>query len=528
MSADRERGSLPAQNPGALPTAPAAAAELRGGDSERDRREAARDRRDIRALLLRNVWAQGLSLARQFVILPLISPAELGIFKYITTLTGYSRMAGLGGTSALQVRYPEAEGAGDQDQCDQLQAAAWWQTVLGSLLFPLIFLAAAWHFELSGFALIALAILGVTPLLSDYVTASFNVRGQFSTLARMDLWVITLGFIAVVAGTYFYGLEGLLLTSFMTMLGRCLFGRRYFRPPDRRLKLGEWKKQFFFGLRVWVGSATSTFANTGDMIVLGYLIAKNAPGLGHYALGITVAQILSQNVRALTIVQQRAIQVEIGRQGSFSAPPVYKRFVDSLALDGLVASLVAALTLTMAAIALPLVFPAYGPAVAPLGPILASVVVLKLGRYPSSLLYQGDRIAELALSSALQILAMIGLFALVATRGGSVHEYALARLAAMSLGFAVQLYFALALMSKKGQVAALGLRTAFALAPVLALTSLGILWFDGVFAQLLLGALLVAATLGGFALGFPGVGRRALDLLFGSLRQRLRRLRRRP
>lgn len=480
--------------------------------------------RAVGALLVRSVTGQVIAIARQFAVLPLITPGQLGLLRYVLNLSTYSRFFHIGFLSTLWVRYPERQAAGDVDYCAAVQVSAWRQVLVGLLLYTPVMAALLRGTSLAPWLFYTVVALSALPLLGDYIAISYQVRGEFEALVRIDLVTSVVGFVLLVGMTVLWGLPGLLLGATLPGLLRVALGRPYLFPRTGAVQPSSYfRENFLFGLRNWIGQTVANLALTADIVLLGHFTGKESAALGYYGLAMTVTQFATRGLAAVTIVQQRLLQVTAGKAGGLATPAVEQATERFIAIDTLVSAWLSCAVAVAAVVAMPWLFPRYLDTVPLLGALLAGAIVSCPLRYTRVVLSLGDRSQLWVVGSAVQLGTLIAGMALVHyAMGNALWAYALARSLATAAGAAVEIVLAYAVLGQARRGFALFGRLCLALAP------LALLGFSALPGRHTLGFALSAASVPplvalSFALVFPGVTRDAARLLLRSVNGLLRR-----
>ena len=427
------------------------AAKAKGPPAGAGVESVARTRGDIAALLTRHFFAQALGLVRNFLVLPFLGPAHLGVFRLVQQISAYSRYLSMGALSTLSVRYPEWEAAGHHDQCDSVQRLALSQSLLGAVLFIPIFALLVQGMGLSTPALIVLSLAAGFPLLSIYTATSFNVRGQFRRLARIDMLIAVAGLACLLAGVLLWGLHGALIGAFIPPVLRVILGREFLSVKRAKRKWSEAIEHLRFGIRVWAGSTLSHFAMTADLLLLGFLLPEGSEILGYYAVGLMVAQVLAQDLTAVTAVQQRALRRTIGQEGGVTGDRVASSILRLLGTDAFVGICFAAAILLMTWIFIPVLLRAYTPALPGLGPLLTSIIFIKARVYTRTALQNANRPHLVLLAPLLQLAILVVLYPVLLSEHGSPLTLGLGRLGAFLLSGALEIVVAWRIMGKGWQ-----------------------------------------------------------------------------
>jgi len=486
--------------------------------------------RDIGALMMKNVVTQGLSVARQLVVLPLISPGQLGLFRYVSQLVSYSSLFHFGATMAFKVRFPEWQAAGRERDCNVLQTIAWRQVLVGAALFLPLLAAFLWaQTDLSPLMIAVIAVSGMAPLLAEYSIASYTVRGRFREIAHVDVWVAIGSFVAMLVGTVFWGVHGLILGSLLGPLIRCGLAREYFRPRPKVWPSGEeFRAHFAFGGRVWVGNTLAKLGNTIDIVVLGMLLGESAAALGTYSLGVTIGQLLSQDVRAAALVHQRNLQVRIGRAGGVASADVRIATRSYASLDFYLGVVFACVALLLTAGLLPALLPHHAAAAHVVGPLACSLVVLRVKRYSLTILQQAGRNALTVFTSMVQVVLLIGGFLLL-SRWSEAHvgHYALVRLGAFWIAALLETVLSHAVMGSSREGLVFAARTFLAVAPLVAGVGIAPLYVESPWTLVTLALVSFPVATASYWIALDRVPLRARDLFAGVWREKVRRLLRR-
>lgn len=500
-------------------------AEERARAEAEEKRRAARD---IGSLMTRNVVTQGLGLARHFVILPLITPAQLAIFRYVTQLVAYSHLFHFGAMATFKVKYPEWWAAQRGRDCDVLQTVAWRQIGIGAALFaPLLALVLLYQADIPPGLVAVIALGGAAPLFADYAVASFNVRGRFRDIAQVDVIVAVVAFVALFVGAALFGVYGLIVGALIGPALRCVLASEYFWPrpycwPGR----AEFRGLFLFGSRIWLGSAISTLAASADIILLGVLVGHSSPELGAYALALMVCRLLSQDVRAVTIVHQRNLQILIGREQGVTNSTVRRAVREYAAVDCYLGALFACVAVVLTATLLPIALPQHAAAVPLVGPLACSFVLLRAKRYTTTALNQAGRVNYILLSSSTQLAMLVLGFALLSHRELDIEYYALVHLGAFSTATVMETILSHRVMGAAAEGVSFAGRLLLGTCPLLAGVGLSPFFLDspGLLILSALSSLVLATITCWVVLG--GVPRPAGELLREVLRGKLRLIRR--
>ena len=364
-------------------------------------------KKDIGAILARNIWVQIFSLIRQFSILPLISPAHFGVLQVIIQLSNYSTLFQGGAVSALNYLFPQFLASQSTDDCRSLQRLTLKVVLLGSLLFvPCFWFALNIQKGVSfgNLTLLTALMLAPVPLLSNYVGASFSVRGQFQTLARIDFFVALYGMVALVFAALAFEINGLILAALTPPLLRVILGKQFFGY----MKSPKWpskksRENLFYGTKVWLSQAVTTISMTFDIIVLNALVGTLSPLVGLFAAALKIQVLLQQYITALSTVHLHRLLLLIGQKKTQPDVNIHSTVTKNIALECAIASLGSSLLFVCACIFLPIVFPAYQDCLLALLALLLAVVPQRSKKYAKVLLNQAGKTNQTLWLSILQI-----------------------------------------------------------------------------------------------------------------------------
>ncbi len=508
-----ERNADPIEGPDAVPAPPASAARHHG---------------DIAAMLTRNIFTHGIAVVRQFIILPLLSPAQLGLFRFVQQLAAYSRYFTVGALSTFQVRYPEWQAAGHHERCRGLQSLALYQTIVGALVFAPVFLGLVWHVDIPPRFLVPLAAVAAFTLLSDYVASTYTVRGEFRTMAAVDLAVSIGSVFFLLGGLYLFGLPGVLIGGLMAPSLRVLIGWRYFTLFSGWPGWRQAYDHVRFGTGVWIANTLTGLAVTLDIILLGLFYGDTADLLGLYAVGVMLAQILAQDLRAVTLVQQRALRVEFGAERTATSEDLTSLIGRYLGSDSFLGVIFGAVVLAAAWLLFPTIFPQYAESLESLGPLLASVIVVKPRAYTRVVLEQSDRVRGIIVTSLVQTIVLVASFLLIYQLAAGAFAFAVARLLSCGVGTVMELVLA---HSTLGRV-----RRGWQLAGKMLVSNVPLVLGFVILPELMgSAAWAVVGAVGAIAASYPlyqrllgGSAREAIDLLRAVVRRRLRQIKKSP
>ena len=390
-------------------------------------------KKDIGSILARNIWVQLFSLIRQFGILPLISPANLGLMQLVVQLANYSTLFQGGAVSALNYLFPQFLARRSETECNSLQRLTLKVVLCGTFLFIPFFWVALKHKVGTGFndwTLPFILLLAPTPLLSNYVSASFSVRGEFQPLARIDFIVALYGMVAFIFAAFMFGINGLIFAALTPPIIRVVFGLKFFRyhnapkwPPKTA------RKNLAYGTKVWLTQAATTISMTFDIFVFKALIGAFSPLLGLFAAALKIQVLLQQYITALSTVHLHRLLLLIGEKKSQNAPEVARRVTDNIALESAIATMGSLLLFAGASLTLPFIFPAYQDCTLALLALLLAVVPQRSKKYAKVLLNQDDRTSATFWLTVLQIvLTAFGYWLIHAFSGDHLFGFCLARL----------------------------------------------------------------------------------------------------
>ena len=369
----------------------------------------------FRSLFQRTAVAMFLKVARSLLVIPLLSPAELGVFRYFTAIFSYVIYFHGGALQTLSFRYAESDGRKDILTCQNLQTIAFSAVFIGGIAGA-AFLLAVCNWQKIGPVWLRpwLAGMGALSLVAVYVQASYRVRRRFGDLARNGLISDTSGFIFALAGVYFFGLEGLLAAFVMAAPVSVWLGREWLINNDRssvtRMDVAD---NLLYGLKLMISRVLSQMMITVDIILLRMVFPGMDPRLGYYALAATLTGLIATIVGTVAEVQSQNMLFQLGetRGGqSFSTFDILAHYTARESLIAIWASCAAALLM---GIVVPSVLKDYLPSMTVLGGSLFAGVLLRFRTYAVLLLNIRQQTKWVILASALSVGGIAGHIAVV-------------------------------------------------------------------------------------------------------------------
>lgn len=388
---------------------------------------------DYTALLASSVFANGLSLIRSLVVIPLVPPAAFGQYRYVLALIAYLNNLDIGAISLLNVRYPRAVAAGSVEDASQMLAASFQLCAMGGLLSGLILFGATVGAHIAAPPLLAaLSVLVALSLPSQFANVRLRVAGSFPLVARYNIQSTALGVASVIVGTVIWGYEGLLIGSVLSFLFFILLAREYAAPPGwRTVRLKVIKRVVWTGGRISVSELANETIYHLDIVLLTLLVGIDRTLLGYYGLATLLVTNVGNFAAAISSVEAVRISETAGRVDHLGD----QRFVDhvesAIARDSFITLAVCTvLAVGVAGLSLTLLS-AYSPAVPVMGAILAGTVPRRWRRYGAHVLALADRVRWSNVATTMAVAIAVGGFLLVHLAAhDSLVGYAVVRLAA--------------------------------------------------------------------------------------------------
>jgi O-antigen/teichoic acid export membrane protein len=238
-------------------------------------------------LFTANIWSQVIGFSTSLAVARLISPAELADAKILQSVVIVFLVLGGAGFNAAALKFC-AENRPEAERLGLLGFSFRWDMATTALSLALLFILTITGVvvstaDLRGWLLLyaaAIPFIVLTDLLIVYLQATGEIRSMSAVQAVNR--VIT--FAAIVAGTWFGGLGGFVIGSFVAEVLSVAYplwkvGGRFFRSRPVQLPVGFYALAGFSLLT----NAALILGQYGDMFILDHFVADRA-AIGHYAL----------------------------------------------------------------------------------------------------------------------------------------------------------------------------------------------------------------------------------------------------
>jgi O-antigen/teichoic acid export membrane protein len=332
-----------------------------------------------RLLLGLRIFEHFLRLVRAFIVIPLVSPGDLGLYRFTTTLMGYLPLFHGGFFTTLLFQLPRATTVDEKDRLRRLLSICALASILGSCLGSLFLLTAIRiaGIEITSFWLVIAALgLFILPanLISNYLTAS----GNFLLIAKIGVGASLLGFIATVIGSYLAGTRGLILASALPTFYTFFVGYRHvFRQKLCLPKISEILAYTNTSIAFFVSSSVTNLCRTGDVIAIGYLVGPGSLTAGLYAFGTMIGGIVDSVVSGVGQVYALTIL----RSGDCAPAELSEMLRNLTARDSLLSVMLSGMVIFTLSIGIPAFLPKYSPALPFLSMFLFAVIALRWRAY---------------------------------------------------------------------------------------------------------------------------------------------------
>ena len=332
-------------------------------------------------LLLRNVFTRILGILRNILVLPILDPASLGIYRYILTILGYSNILHFGSVTYLTFKYSEFKK--DEKLLIKCKQFALYGVYIGSFIsFILCVLLIKDSFSLPQKILIG--FLSSLSLCSLYILLLLRVQLQFNQMAIEDIISQIIGFILFVILGYFYGLIGFIAggqLGFLYMIFKYRSELIIIRPVEHLITL---LPQIKYSINLWISSLMNQLTISFDIIILKLILQDRREEFGYYAFCAMIAATVNSVLGILIEVQGQQIlekYSEIQTIEDVNSSNVTREIIDLTIKDSIIASflvLVANLTIFLV---IYFFLPKYLPTLDIISFFMLSVLILRWRNY---------------------------------------------------------------------------------------------------------------------------------------------------
>ena len=367
----------------------------------------------VRSLMQRSFLVVTLRVGRSFFVIPLLAPAEFGVFRFYLSIASYVIFFHGGALQTMSMRFAESEGRGDEENCQRLQLMSFYSVLIGGIAAVLYVYLFIVNQNIGSVILRPmLGVIAAAALISAYVQNSYRIRRNFRDLARNGLISDAAGFVLLLVGAIWFGLNGVLLAVGMGAVVSVWLGREWLKPPVKiQLPWSFIKQSGTFGGLLMVSSLLSQSLMTIDIILLKYFLPDEDPRLGIYALGVTGAGLITGLVGTVSQVKSQDLLFKFGRSGRNSDDSLSLLF-RSMAIESLISVWLASGLAIGLSCVIPVALSQYLASLALVGPILAASVILRWKTYPVLWLNANSNIK---MSILIPLVGVLGMAAHIAT-----------------------------------------------------------------------------------------------------------------
>lgn len=376
------------------------------------------------SLFIRNIFIKLLSFIKSLIVLPFLTPAELGIYRYALSILSYSSYFHFGSITQLLFRYSELKD--NPQKLEQAKQLALYGVYLGSLISIIV----AIYFLPKEFTVrdrIIIGIVSSSSLISLYTLLLLRVRLKFYEMARADIISQIVSFIFVLIGMYIFGLLGLIVGGQIGLFYLLLKYRSELLIKFPLLKIKKNSGTFFFGLNLWFSSIFNQLMIGIDMLSFKYIFSDRELEYGYYAfcammtatinnlLGILVevkGQILLEKYYNLTLTDH-------------ALHSMHEEIVKLTIEDSLIANLTVLFSYFFIVLLTYQFLPNYVPAIGVLGVLFPSIIILRWRNYFVLFLNKFNKSSYVSLSSIFGLIVFLVLaLSLLLLRVSDLKYYA--------------------------------------------------------------------------------------------------------
>lgn len=373
---------------------------------------------DYIVLVARSMFLRVLTFARSILVLPLLSPALFGQYRFVAAVAAYLNHLHFGTLDLVIIKYPKLTAAGQDLKASELLAKTFQVCLVGSLVGSVIMFILAASAAVSGIVLITVvSVIVFFQLLHHFISVRLRVTFAFTRMAWLDMRAGLVCLLLVIVATWIGGYEGLLMTGFLTSPLVVMAGRKNLFPEGwSRLRARSLLETITAGGRVLTTGLSNELASTLDLVLLTFILADDRTAVGLYAFAGVLGFLVTGFANAFAQVEFVRISNRAGTVSSVSDPEMINHLERAIARDGLIAAVIATTLSVLAAVLVPFVLVAYVPALLILGPMVVAAVPRRWRKYAGLFAALNDRARWTNLAAGASSLVTIAGFLAVHTR----------------------------------------------------------------------------------------------------------------
>lgn len=402
-----------------------------GGVSERtDVVDGQDDRRATSASVSRTMVSGVLSAARGLIVLPLLVPADLAIYRYALSLVSFAALLHAGTLDALIIDGPRLRVGDPSGYRRRLSAARTTCFVGGAFGTIVVLVGMAIEDPPVGVLSVGLLAFGTAAWLPDqFICTRLRAEAHFARFARLDIMTTVASTAAIVVATLVWKLEGLLASVLIANVLVTWLARDQLRiPPDGvGSAAGPGLRR---GLKLFASGFFGEALDSLDMLLFTWLAITDRTELGLYAFGIVAVRAVTPLANAKAQIDMVRISEAYGRPAD-DADRRSAIVANAVIRDVLLTCLLCCLVATVLGLVVGPLLDNYSASVGATGLLLLTVPLRRYRKYGAHVLALTDRLVWLNASSAAGVVTLVaGALALTIQSPVAAAAAALVRLLA--------------------------------------------------------------------------------------------------
>lgn len=336
---------------------------------------------NLKFLFFRNIASRLLSIIRNVVVVPFLSPQLLGIYRYILTLMSYSQYLHFGSVTYLIFHYSRLK-----SDPKELKSAIQF-SVIGLYFGVITSFFVCFFFIPASFSLLERVLISFSScatLFAFYILIRFRIDLKFNQLAKEDLISQLLGLVFFILLGSVWGVTGLLIGTQLGLLYLIIKYREYFKISLAGLNISALRSKFLVGKSLWFSSLANQLSLSSDLLLLKFILLERAVDYGYYTFCVMIAGIVNGIMGIFIEVQGQVFLEKISHYEHNelkSNPSVTKELLEMMYRDSIISMMIILLVNFAISITIYFFLPKYSVIIPNIIIFLLSVFVLRWRNY---------------------------------------------------------------------------------------------------------------------------------------------------
>ncbi len=357
-------------------------------------------------LLLRNGVGKILGILRNFILVPVLTPELLGIYRQAITILSYGNLLHFGSVTHLIFNYGSINDSIDIKR--EVKSFALLGVYIGALLsfFFTYFLLTNYFF---GVTRLLISLSAGLSIFSFYIIIFFRTKLEFSKMAKEDIILQIISFILFVFGGFYFGLPGYIIGS---QVGNCYLIIKFSKELNpKSILIFKSKFRYFIlpSLDLWVSSLINQLNISLDILLLG-LILIDKEKFGFYAFGALFVSTINSVMGVIVEVKGQKLLSKYSETIKYddkTKEEIVKEVMLNTERDAFFSVLFGLLSLSTLSIIIYFYLEKYNDSIVILFPFLLSLVYLRIRNYFALFLNKFGKSSFVSFSSFFGVLFLV-------------------------------------------------------------------------------------------------------------------------